>query len=359
MRAKAAAAALACVALATGCGSDDPVAERPDFIGLVAEDLLAGDEDYRKDMLQKQAEAGVGVIRQTFDWSKIETEPGSYDFGAYDSWVEALAEQRMRVVPILFNPPAFHSSQPPQGARRGTYPPKRARDIAGFARALVERYGPDGSFWDDHDVPKTPIRSWQVWNEPNLPTYWASGPDAAEYADLLRAAAEAIHDADPQAEVVTAGLPNSKRGVPFEQFLDGMLDAGAGDAADTIAIHPYATEVSGAVGALRRTRRALGGAGLDNPIWITEVGWATQGPRSPFTVGMRGQAERITDFFAEVARLRERLGIRGAVYYNWRDSQPFEGGFDFFGLHTGLLTVNAVEKPGFLAFQRSVEPLAR
>src|SRR3712207_6906279 len=61
-------------------------------------------------------------------------------------------------------------------------------------------------------------------------------------------------------------------------------------------------------------------------------------PRStlfPYTTLFRsGQAERITAFLRQVARLRERLGLRGFVYYNWRDSEPFEGGFDFFGLHT-------------------------
>jgi hypothetical protein len=343
----------------TGCGSDDPVEERSDFVGVVAEDVFAGDETYREEMLETQAEAGVGLIRQTFDWSRIELEQGRFDFSVYDPWMEQLAEQRMRVLPILFNPPAFHSAKPARAAKRGTYPPKRPEDIAAFARALVERYGPEGSFWEDHDVPKTPIRSWQVWNEPNLPVYWPSGPDAAEYTALLSAAAEAIKEADPQAEVVTAGLPNSDKGEPFQAFLDQMLDAGAGEAADTIAIHPYATEVGGTVRAIRRMRRTLEDRGVEKPIWITEIGWATQGPRSAFTVGMRGQADRITDLFDQLAKLRTELDIRGVVYYNWRDSEPFEGGFDFFGLHAGLLTLNAVEKPGFLAFERGAKKLSR
>jgi hypothetical protein len=358
----AAASALAaalCLALAAGCGSDDPVPERPDFVGLVSEDVFGGDGDYRAEMVEKQAKLGVGLTRQTFDWSKIETERGKFDFSGYDGWIEALAKQHMRVLPILFNPPAFYSARPAQGAKRGTYPPRSPGDIAGFARALAERYGPDGSFWDDHDVPKTPIRSWQIWNEPNVPVYWPSGPDAREYVGLLRAAADALRDVDPKAEVVTGGLPNSKRGVPTEAYLADMLEAGAGDVADTFAIHPYATDASAAIDAVRRMRATLRENGVDKPIWITEIGWATQGPRSDFTVGMRGQAAQITHLLADVARLRERLGIRGLVYYNWRDSEPFQGGFDFFGLHTGLLTLNAVEKPGYVAFERGVEKLAR
>ena len=55
---------------------------------------------------------------------------------------------------------------------------------------------------------------------------------------------------------------------------------------------------------------------------------------------------------------RERLGIRGLVYYNWKDSTPYAGGPDFFGLHTGLLDINGAEKPGYLSFQRGAEKLA-
>ena len=334
------------------------MAERSDFVGIVSEDVFAGDEDYRDEMVEKQAKVGIGLTRQTFDWARIELEPGKFDFSVYDPWIEKLAEQRMRVLPILFNPPAFHSSKPATGAKRGTYPPRRPEDIAGFARALVERYGPEGSFWEDTDAPKTPIRSWQIWNEPNLPVYWPAGADAEEYTELLRAAAEAIRGADPKAEVVSAGLPNSSRGIPYQTYLNQMLDAGAGEVADIVAIHPYATEVAGAIAAVRRTRRTLEARGLDNPIWITEVGWATQGPKSAFTVGMRGQAARIAKLFARLERLRTKLDVRGVVYYNWRDSEPFDGGFDFFGLHTGLLTLNGVEKPGYLTFERGAKRLS-
>ena len=80
--------------------------ERSDFVGLVSEDVFAGDETYRSETIEKEAETGVGLIRQTFDWSRIELERGKYDFSASDPWVEKLAEERMRVLPILFNPPA-------------------------------------------------------------------------------------------------------------------------------------------------------------------------------------------------------------------------------------------------------------
>jgi hypothetical protein len=176
---------------------------------------------------------------------------------------------------------------------------------------------------------------------------------------LLKAAWRAIKLVDPRAEIVTAGLPKSERGVPFETYLDQMLDANAAEFADAFAIHPYATEAGAAIRAIRHMRDELRERDREEPIWVTEIGWATQGPESAFTVGMRGQAGRIAEFFERVGKLRSDLAIRGVVYYNWRDSTPYEGGFDFFGLHTGLLTLNGVEKPGFLAFERAAERLGR
>jgi hypothetical protein len=192
-----------------------------------------------------------------------------------------------------------------------------------------------------------------VWNEPSLPVYWASGPDPKEYTELLKATAEGIHSADPRAEIVSAGLAESKLGTPFADFVRGMYDAGAGDALDTFAIHPYAKNAADAVRAVQTARGLVRGAGDDAPIWVSELGWASGGPRSEFTVGERRQAEYIDRAFEVLRRRRRELGVRGVVYFNWKDSVPFEGGQDFFGLHTGLLTRDGRAKPALSAYRRA------
>ena len=66
--------------------------------------------------------------------------------------------------------------------RRGTpaTPPLRRAtptDFARFLRALVARYGPNGSLWAEHpEVAAQPVRDWQIWNEPNLTRYWNVAP---------------------------------------------------------------------------------------------------------------------------------------------------------------------------------------
>jgi hypothetical protein len=328
----------------------------PEFVGIVAEDAFAREGPYRETALDRIDGLGVGLVRQTFDWAQIEREPGRWTLDYHDRWVIDLARRGLRSMPVLFGAPPFRSSRPERGARRGTYPPRRPRDMARFAAVLAERYGPRGSLWRERpDVPRVPITTWQVWNEPSLPAYWASGPDPAEYARLLGAVGGTIERVDPRAEIVTAGLPESRLGVPFRDYLDGLYDAGA--KFDTLALHAYARNSSGVVAGLERARALMRDHGDDSPIRLTELGWASDGPRSPFTVGRAGQAERILRTLPELAARREQLGLEAVVWFNWRDAPPFEGGNDFFGLHTGLLEENGRAKPALNAFRRSVRAI--
>jgi hypothetical protein len=354
--------ALLALGLMGGCGGGEgnekgsPAAGAPhrDFFGLVSEDVYAGQRPYRERTLAMERRVGVRLLRQTFDWKTIEPSPGTYDFSYYDEYVSEAASHGMRLLAILFNPPPFRSSAPSSGARRGTYPPRRSGDMAAFASALARRYGPGGSLWKEHPhLRRVPIRSWQVWNEPNLPVYWPSGPDPAAYVRLLRATGRAIKRVDPGAEIVGAGLSQSRLGMPFRKFVTRMFHAGASDTLDTFALHPFARDAGGAIDAVESTRQLLHGLGEQTPIWITEFSWASGGPPSPFTLGERGQARNVREAMNDFVRRRRDLGIRGAIYFNWRDSQPYAGGHDFWGLHTGLLRENGSAKPVLGVFKRA------
>jgi hypothetical protein len=216
----------------------------------------------------------------------------------------------------------------------------------------VRRYGPGGDFWGANpDIPEHPIRAWQIWNEPNLPVYWPDGPDPAAYVRLLDAVSRGIKRADSRASVVSAGLSESRQGIPFEDFVRGMFEAGAGDSLDVFALHAFARDAAGSAAAARTARSLLTELSSNVPIWITEVGWASGGPASPFTPGPEGQAERIRAALHAFARRREELGLHGVIYFNWRDAPVYEGGGDFFGLHTGLLDIDGHAKPALDAYR--------
>jgi hypothetical protein len=356
VRRVAAALAAGLVLAVAGCGGSDESARapesagpRPPFFGVVAEDVLAGDARYRRRMLARQRAAGVRLIRQTFHWDRIERSPGRYDFREYDAYVAAVSRAGMDLLPILFTPPSFRAAG---GPARGTYPPDRPRDMAEFAARLVRRYGPRGLFWRSNPgVPEHAIHAWQVWNEPNLGPYWPEGPNPAEYVRLLEAVSRAVKLADPDAAIVSAGLSESRLGMPFEEFVRGMFEAGASEALDVFALHAFARDAAGSVSAAERARALLGELGSNAPIWITEVGWASGGPVSPFTTDGQGQAERIRAALQAFVERRRELDLRGVIYYNWRDAPVYEGGQDFFGLHTGLLTRTGDPKPALSAYR--------
>jgi hypothetical protein len=345
-------------ALSGGSGDTD-ASSRPDreFLGLVTEDAFGKPGAYRRDNLDRLRGTGAGLVRQTFDWARIERAPERYRLSFYDAYVAALARRHLRVLPILFNPPRFRSSAP-RKPRRGTYPPRRPADMGEFGAVLARRYGPGGSFWREHrGLPQLPVRSWQVWNEPNLRVYWPSGPDAAKYVTLLRATGRGIRTVDPGAEIVTAGLPDSTRGVPLRKYVSDMYAAGAAGAFDALAVNPYGLDARGVLDKVRIVRRVASTNG-DNPsVWVTELGWATGGGASRFRVSEARQAELLEETVLALARRRDELRIRGVVYFNWRDSTPYAGGVDFFGLHTGLLRRRGQAKPALAAYKKVARTL--
>ena len=333
-----------------------------DFLGLSSEDSFHGTTSYRSRTFAQERAAGVELIRQNFDWAAIERSPGRYWFVEYDRFVAAAARRRLRLLPVLYHPPQFRSSAPAYGAERGEYPPNDFAAMGAFAAALVRRYGPRGSFWREHPMlPKVPIRAWQVWNEPSLPVYWRPRPSARDYVRLLRAVYGAVKRADRRAEVVTAGLPNSKLSdaVPLERFLRSMYRARARGAFSTLAVNSYARDTRELSGIVRRLRRIMRRHGdRRKRIWITELGWATGGPRHRFNVGQAAQARRIRSTFRWIRNHRRALRLRGVVYFQWRDQPPYPPIYnDMWGLHTGLLDMAGRPKPALDAFRRAAASL--
>ena len=98
---------------------------------------------------------------------------------------------------------------------------------------------------------------------------------------LLEATASAIKHVDPKAEIVTAGMPQSRLGVPFRTFLERMYRAGAAGSFDILAVHGYARDSRGVLSAIEAACRVEASHGEHTPIWITELGWATGGPPAP------------------------------------------------------------------------------
>jgi hypothetical protein len=328
------------------------------FVGLSADDLFGRAGPYRDKALTQQQAARVQLLRVTFDWSLIEVAPNSFDFTNYDRYVLDAAKHNITLLPVLLKAPEFYSIHP---GTRFAFQPRDNADMARWAVMLVDRYGPNGSLWQSNPgVAPHPITAWQIWNEPNLKQYWYRKPNAAQYRSMLQTIGAAIKSRDPGAEIVTAGMPDSrlKTAIRLAPYLKSLYKGGGSSAFDTLAINSYATTPKYLVKLLNTTRKLINGkGGRSDKLWITEVGWCDKGVKNRFCVGARRQAKYIGQSVGLMKKKKKAWKLRGFVLFSWRDGKPYVKGKDFWGNHTGLLTIKGKKKPAFKAFTRAVKRL--
>jgi len=330
-----------------------------DFVGLTSDDVFGGSQSYRNTNLSAQAAVGTGLLRQAFDWSTIETSPGHYNLARYDAYVSTAAAHGIKILPVLFNAPSFRAKG---HGGHGTWPPASNAAYAAFAKVIVRRYGRNGTLWSSHPgIPKKAFTAYQIWNEPSLKVYWLRKPSARAYARMLKTVGRGIKSVDRRAEIVTAGLPNSFLGgsIPVFKYIQQLYRAGGKRYFDTLAFNAYARNSRELARLLNKLRKLMNkNHDRRAKIWITEIGWASSGPRSRFTVGSRRQASNISKSFAVIRKLRKRYRLRGVVYYSWRDLAPYPPQFrNMWGLHTGLLTRGGGTKRAFQAYKKAVSRL--
>jgi hypothetical protein len=307
------------------------------------------------------AHDGIGVYRTPMLWQYIETAPGVYDWSTTDGLMSAFARHRIAWLPILLGAPSWDREPKSADASPGAYQaPASDAPFAQFAAAAVRRYGPGGAFWIQHPgLPRVPIRAWQIWNEPNFPFYWQPAPNAAAYTRLLRAGYRAIKRLDRHADVLTAGMAFSAQGIPVLSYYREMFRAHAKGSFDTVAMHPYAPTAQLAIERIQSIR-TLADRFHDRRagVWVTEFGWSSGGPPSPYRAPTAAvQARRTGVVLGWLVRHRSELRLRGIVYPLWRDEAPGAGSGDYWGLHVGLLSIAGTAKPVFGALMAAARKL--
>jgi hypothetical protein len=344
----------ACLALAAcggGSSNDDkaPAGPKP-LLGVTSGALLDQRAPLAAEVRTMQA-SGVTALRAPFYWWTAEPEKGKRpDFAATDPLVAAAASARIALLPIVVGTPAWAARHP----KLRNSPPAGTRAYAAFLEALIGRYGPSGSFWTEHpDVPKQPIRDWQIWNEPDHLHYWSDQPYQRDYVQLARAARAAIKDADPGANVVMAGFADRSW-----DSIAAVYRAGGKGIFDIVAIHPYTYEVRNVLRIVKLARKALRDAGDgERPLWLTEVTWSSGKrpghPPAPFETTPADQAARLAQALPLLLRERRKLGVERIFWENWISTDTDHGNpFNFSGLRVLRPDGSVTEKPAFAEFKK-------
>jgi hypothetical protein len=307
---------------------------------------------------QTMRAAGVRTDRFLLFWESVQPRAGSFDWRATDALVGGFASHGIRPFPDVSGNPEWVPGDP---ARPPLDTPEAESAWQSFLKALVDRYGPDGRYWSGAyreqygpDAVPLPIESWQIWNEPNLSKYFAPGPSASEYARLLRISANAIHDRDPEAQIVLAGMPGNGD-VTAWSFLDELYaQPGFASSFDAVALHPYGRNIEEVGHQIQRVREAMkdNGAGA-TPLWVTELGWGSGRPdRFGLSKGPVGQARLLTASFKLILEHRRAWNVQRLFWFDWRDPSSPEAGKCSFCATAGLLNYDRSRKQAYFAFRR-------
>jgi large repetitive protein len=282
--------------------------------------------------------AWIRQAREGFDWNRVEPRKGWHDWAPFDQAVELARAHNVSLVGVLGYSAAWASSAP-SGAPapdRQFYPPRSNADFAAYARAVVARY-------------KDRVKVWEVWNEPNLATFWKPAPNAGAYAALLKSAYAAIKAEDPSATVLVGGLAAAD--LPY---IKGLHSSGAWAAFDGLAIHTYVAgqpESSMIPTWLDNTRAYVASKG-DKPIWITELGWSTYAGSGSGYIGVTESQQ--AEYTARAYLMAARAGVAGVFAYNLVEV----GTSSTSKLHNyGLVEQGGRRKPGYGALRRIAEAL--
>lgn len=311
----------------------------------------------KKRQFNLMAASGVESIRAVFIWEFMQPTPGAeFDFDRTDEVVGLAAERGITVLPVMLYAPPWARVY-----RNRLYSPPKTKPYLAYLRASIRRYGSRGSFWTDNpDVPKRPIRDWQVWNEPRIRDFWDVSKANERYgwpegyARLLKASNRTIKATDPRARTVLGGL----NGKAWKE-LKRLYDAGAGGAFDVMAVHVYAQTERRVLGVLQLTRKVMDRAGdKRKPIFLTETAFpASRGRAEPIQNQRqetpKGMAKRVRTLFSLMARARRPLKLGRVSWYTWTSSyRRGKSNFEFAGLQASKDGVEFTPQPALKAFRR-------
>lgn len=349
----------AALALVTaGCGSPGahrraPTGPRPagPVVGVTFNGPALGPQVNVDRQLDLAVASGVESLRVEVDWaamqpyrspsevppadrSKFQSVDGiPTNFSDLDRIVGSAAKRGLTVLPVVQTTPIWDALQPGTSGS----PPRALAPFAHFLTALVDRFGPRGTFWSGHSgLPRVPIRMWQIWNEPHLVKYWSEQPFAPSYVKLLAVAQGALKSADSGAQVVLAGLADYS----WRYLAEIYRVPGAKGVFDIAAIHPYTAQPRGVITILQRARAVMRRFGDgQKPILATEITWPSSLHKAPPQFGVSTtesqQAQRLGHVIPLLGANRAKLGLIGFYWYTWMGDEtprPNPYAFDFAGL---------------------------
>lgn len=227
-----------------------------------------------KRTLEMVRQMGSPWIVEYFPWAYREPSPDYFDWQHSDLVIAHARRQGLQVIARLGFVPQWAR---PADSASSYLPREHYADFGDYVAAFVARYGDQ-------------VAAIIIWNEPNLALEWGFQPlDPEGYTDLLAISYQRAKQTNDQVIVLGGALaptlapPGSDQALNDLIYLQRMLDAGAGEAMDGLAVHAYGWSFPAddppdpEVINFRRTelvyQMLVTNGYANHPIYITEGGW--------------------------------------------------------------------------------------
>jgi beta-xylosidase len=310
------------------------------YLGINTQLLWFTPEIYVKQLEALKA-LGLSWVRIDLHWNYLEPSYGNYSLSSMDTMVSILKQMNISADIYLLGSTPFDTSAPPGTANENSYPPKNYNDFAAFMAMLARRY--------------PSIQAWEIWNEPNLPSFWPPQENATAYGKLFEISTEEIRAAVPGKTIVMGGMAYYSQ-MPTHNntlMLEVLGKEGAFQLNTTVAYHPYSEYPEGNspcnqsfIQHATLLNAELHGAGVSS-IWADEWGWSSYNgiPEGQAIIGQTGQAEY----------LLRRLAMISTMDYNRTflfTMSNLDGRATLRDRSYGLLNITGSPKLAYIALRR-------
>ena len=253
--------------------------------------------DPRPGEIKMIADAGFRWVRMDFKWDATEKERGRYDFSSYDRLIASLGPHNIHALLILdYGNPLYDHGAPPRNETN-------RQAFARWAVAAAKHFSGRGVIWE-------------VYNEPNVATFWPARPNVDEYVALALAVGRAFRSEIPREKLI--GPATS--GIDFP-FLEACFKAGLLDYWAAVSVHPYrnsnpepaASDYCRLRGMIDRYRTPTGRGSerIEIPIISSEWGYSSV---------WRGLSdEKQGEMLAREILTNLANDIPISIWYDWRD----------------------------------------
>jgi hypothetical protein len=309
------------------------------------------------------------LIRHGLSWPGVQPNAGTCtsaggacNWSFPDSQVGAAASNGLETMLGIYGSAPFVNSD------QNKPPVKDVKAWEQFVGAAAQRYGPGGTYWTGPyqaqfgaGAPVIPVKVWQLWNEQSSNQFFEPKPNVKKYAKILVPGSKAIQSADKKATVLLGGMfpDTGPKGIKIEKYLKDLYKQKKVKSGtfDGVAVHPYAKngkQLDQQIKSVRKTMNKSGGKKDD--IWVTEIGYASGGPKKQVVVkkGEKGQAKAITSAYKVLNKKDKKYDIKGIIYFTWQDA-PRSTGVCKFCVFAGLLDEQGNQKKAFKAYKKAAK----